>query len=168
MLALQAVALQAHGEEEQAVQALGDALVLAAPGRFIRIFIDEGPPMARLLSAAAARGIMPDYVGTLLAAFDAEKQKREDSAHRPPTAPGASVAPATPTATLTQPLIDPLSPREVEVLQLVAQGLSNQEISERLFLAVSTVKGHNQKIFEKLQVQRRTEAVARARELGLL
>lgn len=67
-----------------------------------------------------------------------------------------------------QPLIEPLSPREIEVLQLVADGLSNQEISEKLFLALSTVKGHNQRIFDKLAVQRRTEAIARARELGLI
>ena len=65
-------------------------------------------------------------------------------------------------------LIEPLSRRELEVLQLMAQGLSNHEISRRLFLALSTVKGHNRIIFSKLQVQRRTEAVARARELGLL
>jgi len=61
-----------------------------------------------------------------------------------------------------------LSQRELEVLHLIAQGLSNQEMSERLVLALDTVKGHNRKIFGKLQVQRRTEAVARARELGLL
>ena len=67
-----------------------------------------------------------------------------------------------------QPLIEPLSQRELEVLQLIAQGLSNREIGERLFLALDTVKGHNRRIFDKLQVQSRTEAVARARELGLL
>jgi LuxR family maltose regulon positive regulatory protein len=65
-------------------------------------------------------------------------------------------------------LAEPLSPRELEVLQLLAQGLSNHEISERLFLALSTVKGHNREIYGKLGVKRRTEAVARARELGLL
>jgi LuxR family maltose regulon positive regulatory protein len=65
-------------------------------------------------------------------------------------------------------LLDPLSPRELEVLRLIEQGLSNTEIGQRLFLALDTVKGHNRKIFEKLHVQRRTEAVARARELGLL
>ena len=65
-------------------------------------------------------------------------------------------------------MIEALSQREREVLQLIAQGLSNQEISKRLFVALSTVKGHNQIIFSKLQVERRTEAVARARELGLL
>jgi LuxR family maltose regulon positive regulatory protein len=65
-------------------------------------------------------------------------------------------------------LIEPLSRRELEILQLVAEGLSNQDIGERLYLALDTVKGHNRRIFEKLQVQRRTEAVARARALKLL
>jgi LuxR family maltose regulon positive regulatory protein len=65
-------------------------------------------------------------------------------------------------------LIEPLTKRELEVLRLITKGLSNREISERLFLALSTVKGHNRIIFDKLQVQSRTEAVARARELGLL
>jgi LuxR family maltose regulon positive regulatory protein len=108
--------------------------------------------MAQLLSEAAAQGMMPDYVGKLLAVFEAEAQKSEDKSYLLPA----------------QPLIEPLSQRELEVLQLIAQGLSNREISERLFLALMTVKGHNQKIFGKLQVQRRTEAIARARELGLL
>ena len=61
-----------------------------------------------------------------------------------------------------------MSPRELEILRLIDQGLSNSQIGERLYLALSTVKGHNQSIFGKLQVQRRTEALTRARELGLL
>jgi LuxR family maltose regulon positive regulatory protein len=61
-----------------------------------------------------------------------------------------------------------LSQRELEILKLIDRGLSNREIGERLFLALDTVKGHNRRIFDKLQVQRRTEAIARARELGLL
>ena len=68
----------------------------------------------------------------------------------------------------SQPLDEPLSARELEILQLVAQGCSNREISERLFLALDTVKGHNRSTYAKLGVQRRTEAVARARALGLL
>ena len=152
VLVLQAVALEAHGEQDQAVQVLFDALVLAEPASFIRLFVDEGPLMAHLLSQAAASGRMPDSIGKLLAAFDAEKQKSEDQSSQPPALP----------------LIEPLSHRELEVLDLLAQGYSNLEISERLFLALDTVKGHNRKIFGKLQVQRRTEAVARARELGLL
>ena len=155
VLVLQALALQAHGEKDQAVHLLLDALALAEPEGFIRSFVDEGSPMAHLLSAAAARGKLSEYIGKLQAAFEAEMQQREATSHRLPASPD-------------QPLIEPLSQREVEVLQLIAQGLSNQEICERLFLALDTVKGHNRKIFDKLQVQRRTEAVARARELGLL
>src|SRR6266567_976637 len=139
VMVLQAVALQAHGEKDQAVQVLCDALALAAPGGFIRLFVDEGPPMAHLLSAAAAQGMMPDYTGKLLAVLEADAQKLENTSSLPPPA---------------HPLIEPLSPRELEVLYLMAQGLSNQEICERLFLALSTVKGHNRTIFGKLQVQR--------------
>jgi LuxR family maltose regulon positive regulatory protein len=152
VMILQAVILHAHGETDKAVQVLGDSLVLAEPGGFIRIFVDEGLPMAQLLSEAAAQGIMLDYTSKLLAAFEAEKQKTEDKSPFPHA----------------QALIEPLSPRELEVLQLIARGLSNDEIGKRLFLALDTVKGHNRRIFDKLQVQRRTEAVARAHELGLL
>jgi LuxR family maltose regulon positive regulatory protein len=153
VMTLQAVALHAYGEKDKAAQLLFDALALAEPGGFIRLFVDEGLPMARLLTEVVVHGKMPDYIGKLLAVFDAETQKREDRSHPLPP---------------TLPLIEPLSQREKEVLQLIAQGCSNHEISERLFLALDTVKGHNRKIFGKLQVQRRTEAVARARELGLL
>ena len=95
---------------------------------------------------------MPDYIGKLLALFEAEEQKNDGKSNLSPA----------------QSLIEPLSQRELEVLQLIAQGLSNREISKRLFLALNTVKGHNQKIYSKLQVQSRTEAIARAHELDLL
>jgi LuxR family maltose regulon positive regulatory protein len=108
--------------------------------------------MMQLLREASTREIMPDYVDKLLAAFESEKQKSEDK----PDLPSANL------------LIDPLSQRELKILQLIAQGLSNREIGERLFLALDTIKGHNRKIFDKLQVQSRTEAVARAHELGLI
>ena len=153
VMVLQAVALHMHGEKDKAVQLLCDALTLAKPGGLIRLFVDEGPPMAHLLSKVAASGMLPDYTRNLLAVLEADAQKREKTSSLPPPA---------------QPLIEPLSPRELEVLRLMAQGLSNQEMCEQLFLALSTVKGHNRTIFGKLQVQRRTEAVARARELGLL
>src|SRR5579863_5169098 len=153
VMVLQAVALFMHGEKDKAVQLLYDALTIAESAGFIRLFVDEGPPMAHLLSQAAALGMLPDYIEKLLAVFKAEEYKREDISSLPSPA---------------QPLIEPLSPRELEVLHLMAAGLSNQEMCERLFLALSTVKGHNRNIFGKLQVQRRTEAVARARELGLL
>jgi len=166
ILMLQALAFQARGETDWAMTTLTKALTLAEPCGFIRIFVDEGLPMAQLLSESAARGIMPGYTAKLLAVLEAEQQpvlagrqaspeKSEDASYLPP-------APS-----VRQP-IKPLTQRELEVLQLIAQGLSNREISERLFLALSTVKGHNRIIYSKLQVQRRTEAVARARALGLL
>ncbi|MDQ3927677.1 MAG: LuxR C-terminal-related transcriptional regulator, partial [Chloroflexota bacterium] len=155
VMVLQAVALHAHGEKERAVQLLGEALGLAEPGGFARIFLDEGMPMAHLLAEAVARRVMPTYTDRLVAAFEAEKK---GSAGQSPL---HTVPPS-------QPLVELLSQRELEVLQLIAQGLSNSEIGDRLFVALDTVKGHNRKIFGKLQVQRRTEAVARARELGLL
>jgi LuxR family maltose regulon positive regulatory protein len=153
VMLLQALALQAHGEQEQAVQVLCEALTYTAPEGFIRAFIDEGQPMARLLSQAEAAGKMPNYIGELLAAWKAEEHRRKALPYPSPP---------------TQSLIEPLSRREIEVLQLIAQGLSNQEISEQLVLALETVKGYNKNIFGKLQVRRRTEAVARARQLGLL
>ena len=139
----------------QALPALERSLTLAEPGGYVRLFVNEGAPMWQLLSAAAARGTLPDYTGKLLAALTIE-QPTGSSKSAPPSAPAA------------QPLIDPLSQRELEVLHLIAQGLSNQAIGARLFLALDTVKGHNRRIFHKLQVQRRTEAVAKARSLNLL
>ena len=158
VMVLEALALPAQHEKDLAVQLLAEALALAEPGGFIRLFVDEGPPMAQLLSEAAARGIMPDYVAKLLAAF-AGLTKDEG----PTTKLASSV-----TRSGLSSLVEPLSPRELEILKLITQGLSNREIGERLFLALDTVKGHNRRIFDKLQVQSRTEAIARARELGLL
>jgi LuxR family maltose regulon positive regulatory protein len=147
-MVLQAVAYQAQGEGGTAVQLLSDTLALAEPGGFIRTFVDEGPLLAQLLADVAAQGWMPEYTGKLLAAFAAEQRKDLNQAD--------------------SSLVEPLSERELDVLRLIAQGLSNQEIGTRLFLALDTVKGHNRRIYDKLGVQRRTEAVARARELGLL
>ncbi len=151
-MVLQTLALYAHDEKNQALHLLGEVLTLAEPEGFVRLFLDEGPRMAELLYAAAEQEIRPNYVKKLLVAFEAEKKDERRftavSSHRP--------------------LVEPLSQRELEVLRLIAQGHSNTEISQRLYLALSTVKGHNLRIFDKLQAQNRTEAVARARELGLL
>jgi LuxR family maltose regulon positive regulatory protein len=152
ILVLQAMACHAQGDLPAALLPLQHALALAEPEGYVRMFLDEGSSMMQLLHEASARGIMPDYTDKLLAAFEAEKRRSEAKPALPPA----------------QPLIEPLSQRELGILQLIAQGLSNREIGERLFLALDTVKGHNRKIFDKLQVQSRTEAIARARELGLL
>jgi LuxR family maltose regulon positive regulatory protein len=152
ILILQALAHQANDDIPSALMSLERALRLADPEGYVRIFVEEGKPMTQLLSAANSLGMMPDSTGKLLAAIDARAHLSEDESRSPPD----------------QPLVEPLSERELEVLELIAQGLSNREICERLFLAMSTVKGHNRRIFGKLGVQRRTEAVARARELDLL
>ena len=152
ILVLQAIAYHAQGDLPAALLPLQHALALAEPEGYVRMFLDEGPSMIQLLREASAREIMPDYIGKLLAAFEAEKQKSQDKPDLPHGLP----------------LIEPLSQRELEILKLIAQGLSNREIGERLYLALDTVKGHNRKIFNKLQVQSRTEAIARARELGVL
>lgn len=148
VMILQALALYAHGEIGKAAQLLGDALVLAEPGGFIRTFVDEGPPMRQLLYEVASRGMMPEYTSKLLSVLDSEN-------------PGETSLPF-------QPLIEPLSPRELEVLQLVAEGLSNREISKKLYLSVDTVKGHNRKIFGKLGVKSRAQAVHRATLLKII
>jgi LuxR family maltose regulon positive regulatory protein len=171
ILVLQAIAYHAQGDLPAALLPLQHALALAEPEGYARMFLDEGSSMMQLLAAvrrlpeASAREIMPrqglpNYTDKLLAAFEAEKRKSEDKPDLPPALPEGHRD--------GEPLIEPLSQRELKILQLIAQGLSNREISERLFLALSTIKGHNRNIFDKLQVQSRTEAVARARELGLL
>jgi ATP/maltotriose-dependent transcriptional regulator MalT len=139
----------ASTENAKAMKVLSNTLALAAPGGFINIFIDESEPIG-IRGQAAALGNVPDYISKQLAAFE-EKKKR-----------------GTVKAMPIQTLFEPLSQRERDVLQLVAQGLSNNEISDRLSIAMDTVKGHNRSSFAKLQVQRRTEAIARARELGLI
>jgi LuxR family maltose regulon positive regulatory protein len=148
----QALIHQSQGDLERALEALAEALCLSEPEGYVRTYADRGEPMAQLLSKAAARGIRPDYTAKLLAAFEG----------------GTTIDNRRPTTGQQASLVEPLSPRELEVLRLVAQGLSNHEICERLFLALSTVKGHNRNIYGKLQVTSRTQAVARARELGLL
>lgn len=153
ILLLQALAYSAQDHENQAVASLTQAITLAAPEGYLTTFVLEGKPMAQLLSTLAAQGIMPTYVQQILDSFPHAQ---------------VPVFPTTPSRLAEQPLVEPLSQRELEILALISKGYSNQEISDRLFLALSTIKGHNRNIFGKLGVQRRTEAVARARELGLL
>ena len=128
ILVLQALAHEAQGDIPAALVPLERALTLAEPEGYVRIFVDEGRPMAQLLSEAAARGIMPDYTGKLLAAFEAEEHEERRRISSRPAAPAVAVP------------CRAIERRELEVLQLIAQGLSNREISERLFLAMITVK----------------------------
>jgi LuxR family maltose regulon positive regulatory protein len=150
---LQALAFQAKGETDRALFTLEKALTLAEPEGFIRIFVDEGPPMARLLYEALAREIAPDYIRRLLAAFSDAETEQSD---------------ATESQVLEANLVEPLSDREIEVLHLIAEGLTNQEIAARLYLSLNTVKVHTRNIYGKLDAHNRTQAVTRARVLGIL
>jgi LuxR family maltose regulon positive regulatory protein len=150
ILALQALAFQAQRDMDQAMSALERALSLAEPEGFVRTFVDEGEPMARLLQQAAARGIAPDYGSQLLAVFGAEEIAFAAAA------PGAAS------------LVEPLTERELEVLHLLGDGYSNQDIAGALVITLNTVKKHASGIYGKLGVHNRTQAVIRAQELGLL
>jgi LuxR family maltose regulon positive regulatory protein len=151
-LTLLALAFHALGDTPAALAHLCQALTLAEPEGYVRIFVDEGPPMARLLYEALSREIAPDYVRRLLAAFPITEPEQTD----------VSKILAT-----NSELIEPLSDRELEVLRLFAEGLTNREIASRLFLAVNTVKAHAGNIYGKLNVHSRTQAIARAQALGL-
>jgi LuxR family maltose regulon positive regulatory protein len=153
ILNLQALALQAQGDTEKAMTMLEQALSLAEPRGFLYIFVNEGPPMARLLYEALARGIFMEYARKLLAAFpedDPEKDFKSKSAD-----PDSE-------------WIEPLSERELEILQLIADGLSRQEIANHLFISLNTVKTHTRNIYSKLGVHKELQAVGKAKSLGLL
>lgn len=154
LLMAEALVLHAQGDSDSAMARLGRALGLAEPEDYVRSFVDLGTPMEHLLRRslegdASAEPRLRSYVERLVSRFPAGPSAK-------PAAPGGDA------------LLESLSARELEVLRLIAAGLSNREIGERLFLALSTIKGHNRMIFDKLQVRRRTEAVARARDLGLI
>jgi LuxR family maltose regulon positive regulatory protein len=167
ILILRALAFQAQGDSTGALTTLEQALTPAEPEGYVRIFVDEGEPMAELLGRMKAvslsggrGGRMEEYVPKLLAAFPAE-EKSDDSPLLPRTRAKLPVGAAS-------LLVEPLSERELELLRLVAAGHSNQEIAQELFLALGTVKKHLNNIFGKLDVQSRTQAIVRARELNLL
>jgi LuxR family maltose regulon positive regulatory protein len=156
ILSLQALALWDSNEKEQSVGTLTQALAMAEPEGFVRTFVDEGPAMSELLSEvlqARQRGhldatgrVSTQYLAKLLAVL----------------AQGASANGA------NARLAEPVSERELEVLALIAAGETNGEIAGKLFVSISTVKTHINNLYRKLGARSRTQAVARARELGLL
>ena len=165
MKVLQALAYQMRQQEQEARSALALAVRLAEPEGYIRRFVDEGAPMELLLSQLREQerkqGPTP-YLDSLLAAFapsprheKVEVRRVSGTGHPPRDEP-------------TSALLEPLSERELEVLRLLEQGASNQEIAQCLVLALSTVKSHVRTILAKLEASNRTQAVKRARTLGLL
>jgi LuxR family maltose regulon positive regulatory protein len=159
-LVLQALVCQAQADQTSVLSALQRALFLSETVGSMIIIEDEGAHMAALLRAAHQHGIAPAYVARLLAAFPSAENR------------GLSAESSVPTFSVHSPqsstLVEPLSERELEVLRLIAEGHSNQAIADRLIVAVSTVKKHVNNISGKIDVQSRTQALARARELELL
>ncbi|MBN1922115.1 MAG: tetratricopeptide repeat protein [Anaerolineae bacterium] len=157
ILTLQAVILSALGREPEALDTLEQALNNAAPEGYLRIFLDEGPPLRKLLEKmTGANKKHHTYAATILAAFEAESKTES-----PPAAPRPS-PPLTPTPTAL------LSEREMEVLQLLPSGLSISDIANHLYISSNTARSHLKSIYSKLEVHSRYEAVARAQELGLI
>jgi LuxR family maltose regulon positive regulatory protein len=158
LLPFQALALQALGREEEALRVICRCLAFTAPEGYIRIFVNRGAPMARLLQVAINRGIETEYIQKLLDVL------------RFAALPGASKV----LGTQCQPLhlcpglIESLSDREVQVLRLLDSRLTNEEIGQELYVSVNTIRTHIRNIYSKLGVNRRGQAVDKAKELKLI
>jgi LuxR family maltose regulon positive regulatory protein len=155
LLPLQALALQALGRQEEALDVTAHCLDLAAPEGFVRVFVERGSPMLRLLQGVADRGIRTEAIGKLLPTFDL------------PEASGLSRPRPVPRGQVAFPS-EPLSERETQVLRLLDSALTAEEIGRELYLSVNTVRTHIRSIYGKLAVHGRIEAVQKARECGLI
>jgi LuxR family maltose regulon positive regulatory protein len=153
-LVLSALAHHALGDTPSAMDSLSQALTLAEPQGYVRLFVDEGQPMAELLGCAISQDIAPDYACNLLVAFPEGVRRAVNSEME-----------LTP---MTQPLVEPLSERELEVLRLMAEGYKYKEIAERLVISLNTVRHHTRNVYSKLSVNNRAQAIARAKEFELL
>ncbi len=175
ILALQVAALQASGATQEALRVLLRLLTLAEPERYLRVFLDAGEPMHQALQTLlTTKHVQPDispvspvlasYASTVLAAFACEQRQIVQQE----TIPRVSKALPRPSSQAAQQLLEPLTPRELEVLHLLAVGASNQEIARQLVVSLATAKKHVASILSKLGAENRTQAIARARSLSLL
>jgi LuxR family maltose regulon positive regulatory protein len=160
IMVLQALALQRQGRTDEALAVLEEAVDLARPGGFIRPFVESGPTVEGLLKRLAEKNIALGYIGQLLAAF------REDQNGVKPGALGTQTV--SKSSFSNQPLIKPMTNREVQILDLLGQHLQNKEIAVKLFISPETVKTHLNNIYRKLNVTGRLQAVEKANTLGIL
>lgn len=154
-----AVALQAQGEEEKAIQVIGRCLAIAQPEGYQRIFLGRGAPMQKLLRSAMKCGLATEYIQELLPAFHLP------GAQPMPESPAARPAPA---KTAVSTMLEPLSEREIQVLRLLDSPLTSVDIGRELYISTNTVRTHIKNIYAKLGVNRRTEAVRLAKEIELI
>ena len=166
VLALQALLYDSQGEGTTALESLTSALQLAEPSGFIRPFVDLGPSMADLLKRLHRKKIARDYIGNILAAFeqDGDQTVLPDENGRPAASSPQPRHPSPP----SQPMVEPLTNRELDVLELLARRLSNKEIADKLFISAETVKGHLRNIYQKLGVNKGRGAVEKAKKVGIL
>ena len=160
ILALLAMVYQGQEKKNKALSVLKRAITIAQPGRFIRPFVELGFPMVDLLRQMAKQHKSSDFVRQLMAAFRHEAVGPVSDASDSQTSQKQSLG--------AEALLDPLSNRELEVLSLLAEGLSNKEIASKTFLSTETIKKHVYNIYQKLYVHTRISAIEKARELGIL
>ncbi|MDH3556733.1 MAG: LuxR C-terminal-related transcriptional regulator [Deltaproteobacteria bacterium] len=160
VLALQGLLHDTLGDASVAQEKIAKALALAEPGGFIRVFVDLGPQMADLLKRLHEQNVAVDHIEKLLAAFSYDEQVPVQEVSKSQASLALAASP--------QFLEDPLTNRELDVLELLTQRLSNKEIAEKLFVSSETVKGHLKNMYPKLQVSNRREAVEKAKALGIL
>jgi LuxR family maltose regulon positive regulatory protein len=173
ILALQVAALQASGKTQEACHVLDCLLTLAHPEGYMRAFLDVGEPMHSALQAwlktsqQTASPVLASYAQTILAAFEGE---RRQVVQQETILPASKALPSASSVSshAAEQLLEPLTPRELEVLHLLAKGATNREIADQLVISLTTVKKHIGSLFLKLAAENRTHAVARARELSLL
>ncbi|MBI5031416.1 MAG: tetratricopeptide repeat protein [Chloroflexi bacterium] len=160
ILAVRSLIFQALGDTHQAIESLKQALAIAEPEGYVRLFVDEGEPMQSLLRTASSHGVESEYVTKLLDAFEVEEKKKERKIGEEQS---LSAEPAQ-----TTQLAELLSEREREVLRLLATDLSSTEIAQKLFVSMNTVRSHIKNIYSKLNVHSRYEAIEHARKLELI
>ena len=179
VLALQALLYDSQGERSTALESLTHALQLAEPGGFIRFLVDLGPQMTDLLIRLHKQRISVRYIEKILAVFKDDQHKmvpaatdhESPSPHHPISKPVRRSLPSeggSPRPPVSQPLIEPLTNRELDVLELLAQRLSTKEIAEKIFISTTTVNTHLRNIYGKLNVKKRREAVEKACSMGIL
>jgi LuxR family maltose regulon positive regulatory protein len=163
-LILKALVLHAEGKLAHALRILGDVLAMTEKEGYVRAFVDEGLPMFQLLQRASSRGIAPLYVSRLLSAFNMPASNTPSQSERSKVKGLASLRRATGFGYMTEPLTE----REIEVLELIAAGLANRDIAKKLAISLYTAKNHLHRIYQKLDVDGRARAAIRAHEIGLL